>query len=734
MRLVIVSNRAPVSIVKDNGGYRYENSSGGLATGLTAYVERIRKARIFEDIIWVGWPGGTVDEKEERTVSEELREKHGVKSVFLSEEVMNNFYEGFCNKTIWPLFHYFPSYVAYEKKYWDEYVSVNETFCEAVRSILKPGDVVWVHDYHLMLLPAMLRKKHPGTAIGFFLHIPFPSYEVFRLLPSDWRREIILGLMGADLVGFHTHDYCTYFLQSTLRILGTMHHLGELYQGGRLVKTDTFPMGIDYEKYRKGSIGPEAIEEKEKLRKHTGDIRIILSMDRQDYSKGILNRLRGYEHFLENNPHWKNRVTLIAVIVPSRIGVENYQAIKSQIDELVGSINGKYGSLEWMPIIYQYRSVSFPELMALYSGSDVALVTPLRDGMNLVAKEYIASRTDGKGVLILSEMAGASDELAESILINPNNIGEISTSLLRALEMGDMEQAKKISVMQERIRNYTVFHWADDFLRTLDGVKQKQSRMDARALSTEVQHKMVQRFKKAESRLLFLDYDGTLVPHMGNPMDAEPTKEVLVILQKLSEMRDTRVVLISGRDKSVLENWFGWMNIDLVAEHGVIFREKRNEWKMLKPVRRNWKKKFIPLLNSYAQKLPGSFLEEKEFSLVFHYRRSEPALAAFRVKELMSHLVTLTENMDVNVRKGSKIVEVRNAGIDKGVAALNWLSKVKKQPAFILAVGDDTTDEDLFRALPKRSFSIKVGLRPSYAMYNLHTTDEVISFLNEFVV
>src|SRR6185436_2318093 len=226
MRLIIVSNRAPVNIIKEGGTYRYEESSGGLASGLRAYVERLKKNKPDVKIIWIGWPGASVEN--EGKIKKEIAKKFGTHCVFLSEEVMEKFYEGFCNKTIWPLFHYFPAFAVYEKEYWEQYVSVNKIFCNAVLEVARPGDVIWIHDYHLMLLPALLREKMPAAAIGFFLHIPFPSYEIFRLLPSMWRKKILQGLFGADLIGFHTHDYTTYFLRSTLRILGINNHMGEV--------------------------------------------------------------------------------------------------------------------------------------------------------------------------------------------------------------------------------------------------------------------------------------------------------------------------------------------------------------------------------------------------------------------------------------------------------------------------------------------------------------------------
>lgn len=729
MRLIIVSNRAPVNIVKENDSHHYERSSGGLASGLHAYIERVKKENPKMEILWIGWPGANVEN--EKKVKDEIIEKYGVHSVFLTEEMMEKFYEGFCNKTIWPLFHYFPSYTVYDKEFWDQYLTVNEIYCKAVLEMMRDDDIIWIHDYHLMLLPAMLREEKPSANIGFFLHIPFPSYEVFRLLPSDWRKSLLEGLYGANLIGFHTHDYCSYFLRSTLRILGIDNHMGEVIYNNRFVKVDSFPMGIDYEKYHSAVNSPGVKEETQKLFKSIPAQKIILSIDRQDYSKGILNRLKGYGYFLQSNPQWREKVMLIMVVVPSRIGVSDYQSTKNLIDEMVGRLNGLYGTIRWSPIIYQYRSVSFAELIALYNTSDVALVTPLRDGMNLIAKEYIACRNKDTGVLILSEMAGSSAELSESVIINPNNMEEINTSLLKALEMPAKEQKHRIHKMQERIRNYDIFKWADDFLNTLDDANKRQEQLSAKMLGPQAKAKLIADFKSASSRILFLDYDGTLIPHYPNPDDSIPNHAILSILKKMLQNKNTSVIINSGRKRSTLENWFGHLPVDLIAEHGLFLKDKNKKWKMLKPVRKGWKKKVMPMLNYYVEKLPGAFVEEKEFSLAFHYRNSDTELASLRIKELIDHLAHFTSNIDLQLINGNKVLEVRNAGVDKGVAVMHWLSGLKEPPGFILASGDDQTDEDMFRSVPHGAYSIKIGQGLSYASFHLDRPADLLALLNE---
>lgn len=726
MKLIIISNRAPVSLSKKNGNFMYAESSGGLASGLRSYIENAEKSTGRKaETLWVGWPGTTVSHVEIPSVKKEMRERFGTQSVFLSDKTMESFYEGFCNKTLWPLFHYFPSLAVYDSEYWNQYVSVNESFCNAVMEVAEQGDIFWIHDYHLMLLPSMIRERMRDASIGFFLHIPFPSYEVFRLLPNQWRKKIIAGLLGADLIGFHTHDYRTYFLRSVLRILGIADDSGELFFKNRLVKTDSFPMGIDYMKFHNAALNNKKSGQKSAAHK------TVLSIDRQDYSKGILKRLHGYECFLRDYPQWNGRVVMRMIVVPSRIGVESYQDTKSQIDEQVGYINGIFGNFEWQPINYQYRSLSFSELITAYQSSDVALVTPLRDGMNLIAKEYIASRPDGTGALILSEMAGAAEELSEAVIINPNNMEEISSALHFSLEMSVAEQKIRMDAMQKRLEEYDLLKWADDFLTTLENAKTRQHRLSAKMLTAEIRKKMSKEFEEANSALLFLDYDGTLREFTGHPYDAVPKRSLLNLIESLSGKPDVQVIIISGRDRKTLDKWFGHLPLNLVAEHGLFIKEKGCQWQQIKPLTGNWKPDLKQIMLHYSRKLPGSFVEEKEFSLVFHYRKSEYNLAQLRVAELVSRLMNLTGNRDVNVLHGNKVVELRNSGVDKGVAAMHWLSQVKPESGFILAVGDDWTDEDLFRVMPPYAYSVKVGMGLSNALYNVNDTPMMLSLLKQ---
>ncbi len=729
MRLLIVSNRLPIVTVEEQGQLLFRESAGGLVSGISAYLDSLRGSAFTRpESQWIGWPGVTIEDPAQRApVTDKLREFHA-HPVFLSARAMDQFYHGFCNKTIWPLFHYFPSYAVCEESLYAHYRGVNRIFCEAVTQLLQPEDVVWIHDYHLMLLPQLLREKRPGATIGFFLHIPFPSFEIFRLLPMSWRREILEGLLGADLIGFHTHDYTQHFLHSVLRVLGHEHHMGKILLPNHLAKVDTFPMGVDFDKFH-AAAGRQVGAAEDLSGAMPKDVKMILSVDRLDYTKGILERLQGYDLFLEQNPQWQKKVVLVLVVVPSRIGVDQYQEIKRQIDELVGQINGKFGSVGWTPVLYQYRYLPFEPLVSLYARSHVALVTPLRDGMNLVAKEYLASRTDKTGVLIVSEMTGASKELTEALTINPNNVGEIASALRAALDMPEAEQVRRNEIMQDRLRRYNVIRWADDFLGRLHEVKAEQKRLRAKLLGQAARRRLLTGLRQARHSTLFLDYDGTLVSFVDDPQEAGPTPDLRTLLQSLSQSTNTDVVLISGRDKDTMQRWFGDLDLALVAEHGAWVRPRNQDWRLARALNNAWKPAILPLLQAYADRVPGAFVEEKQYSVAWHYRRADPELASTRVKELVDDLVSFTANIDVQVQQGDKVVEVRCGGINKGAAVLPFLPK--DGSGLVLALGDDWTDEDLFRALPRSAWSILVGQRHSCAKFNLRSHVEVLDLLRE---
>ncbi len=720
-KMIIVSNRLPVSISKTGGKIKVKRSVGGLATGLGSFYKDYKG-------VWIGWPGIASERiRGEKTVIRDLLDKENCAPVFLSQKDVEKYYYGFSNKTLWPLFHYFTQFVIYDDSFWKTYMSVNREFAKAVLKVADKDDIIWVHDYQLMLLPMMLRKKLPDNPIGFFLHIPFPAFEVFRTLP--WRKEIVEGLLGADLIGFHTYDYATYFLDSVRRLFGYESTLGRINFKDRIIKVDAFPMGIDYDKFANASKDPAVQKSVKSVRRTVGERKVILSVDRMDYTKGILQRLDAYDKFLDAYPQYKGKVTMILVAVPSRSHVEQYASLKKSVDQKVGAINGKHGMIDWTPIHYLYRSLPFNRLTALYLVADIAPITPLRDGMNLVAKEFVATKTDGRGVLILSEMAGAAKELDGALIVNPNSDDELVEALKTAIEMPVKEQVERNKMMQERLKRYTVTHWAQDFIKVLHEVKEMQRNYLSKKLTEEVEEKIVSHFKNSKERLLLLDYDGTLIPFSSKPSYAKPDKRLIKLLSALSEVSE--VVIVSGRDKDTLERWFGKLDVGLIGEHGVWIKDKGEDWREIMPLENEWKASIRPILEYYVDRTPGSFIEEKPFSLVWHYRNVQKELAVTRVGELKSVLANLAVNLGVEMLDGNKVVEFKNIGVNKGRAALHFINK--KKWGFMLAAGDDVTDEDLFSVLPDYAYSIKVRRGISVAKYDVESYVQVRNLLEKFV-
>ena len=721
-KTIIISNRLPVKIEQENNELVYKASEGGLATGLNSVFKQGNN-------LWVGWPGLAIEKSQEKEVHSNLIKQH-MKPVFLSSEEIEDFYEGFSNETLWPNFHYFNQYTVYKEELWLAYQRVNQKFAEIVSEELEDDDTVWIHDYQLLLLPQLIRAISPNATIGFFLHIPFPSYESFRLLP--WRRELLNGMLGADFLGFHTYDDMRHFLSSVNRLAGLGNSNGTIKVKNRLIKADALPMGIDYEKYAASAQDPETLAREARYRESIGTVKLILSIDRLDYSKGIPQRLRAFELFLSKYPDFKEKVSLFMVVVPSRDSVSKYKQLKEEIDLLVGRINGQFSKLNWTPIHYFYRSFPLPALSAFYRISDVALVSPMRDGMNLVCKEYVASRLDKKGVLILSEMAGASKELSDAIIVNPNDIHQLVEAMHKALTMPEALQIESMTSMQKSLKRYNIHAWVKLFMDELANVKKEQSHLKTRLIDNQLSEEIKHAYKQSKERLIFLDYDGTLVGFNENPDDSKPDQELIEILERLTKDKNNHIVIISGRGRQFLEEWMKPYSLDIVAEHGVWIKRMGKPFKTFIKINASWKKETMSLLERYVNRTPGSFVEEKDYSLVWHYRKVETGLGEVRTRELTSHLKYMTANENLEVLEGDMIVEIKNSEINKGKAAQK-LMEIYPEADFLLALGDDFTDEDTFKAMPEEAYTIKVGTSASEAKFSVNSYKEVRKLLNEII-
>ena len=720
MALYIISNRLPLKVSKTDNEYVYERSEGGLATGLGSLQD-------FEEKKWIGWPGIFSDNEEER---EEIRAgllPENFHPVFLSEEQIHDYYEGYSNSMIWPLCHYFYTYIQYETKFWESYQEVNRLFCDEAVKIIKPGDMVWIQDYQLMLLPALLRERIEGISIGYFHHIPFPSYELFRVLPE--RAEILKGLLGADLIGFHTHDYMRHFISAAYRVLGIDSDLDEIHFNDRVIHVDAFPMGINYDLHHDAILDKTVQKMAIQFRQNFGNHKLVLSVDRLDYSKGIIHRLKGFAQFLENNPEYRGKVSLVMVVVPSRDSVDRYADLKTKIDEMIGSLNGLYSSLNWSPVYYFYRGFPFEELMALYHIANFALVTPVRDGMNLVAKEYIAVKRNEPGMLILSEMAGAAAELKQAIIINPNNIDEIEEALLEALKMPEEEKKTRMDMMRKTLSKQTVKKWADDFTKELASIKEINILLHNKIIGVDSLKEIQKLYKKATKRLIILDYDGTLVPIVKNPELAVPDKRLLETLKLLAEDKRNHLVISSGRDAEFLDKWFSELDLNLAAEHGAFFKE-HGKWHENIRTKFPVDEEILDILQKTTDKTPGSRIEMKKTSISWHYRNCDRWLAELRKQQLINALMNPCTRLNLQIMRGNKVIELKMVGVDKGIEAVRLMNADKYD--FVMAMGDDITDEDMFHIMPPEAITLKVGSISDHARFSLPQIDTV-KFLSNLI-
>ncbi len=718
MKLIIISNRLPLKIVEDNNEFKVIPSQGGVATGLNSLETSMEKH-------WVGWPGMYLEDgKEKESIDEQLLSQN-FHPVYLTPEQIENYYEGYSNSIVWPLCHYFLNYMHYENKCWEAYKEVNKLFSEAAFEIIEPEDIVWVQDYQLMLVPGMLRKRISNVSIGYFHHIPFPSYELVRTLPE--RGEVLEGLLGADLIGFHTHSYMRHFISAVYRVLRLDCQLDEIQLERRIVNVDAFPMGINYEKYYDAILDPEINKKANELRDSFGKGKLMVSVDRLDYSKGILIRLKGFEEFLQNNPQYQGKVSLVMIVSPSRDNVDIYAELKNEIDKKVGAINGMFSTIDWTPVYYFYRSFDFEELAALYHIADIALVTPLRDGMNLVAKEYLAAKRDQPGVLILSEMAGAANELSEAIIVNPSDTKELENAMMRALEMPLEEQHKRMRSLQEIISTQTVGQWAKDFVAELKTVRRENILLEQKIVEKKIFETIKSKYRQAESRLFLLDYDGTLVKFYTNPSDAFPSEKLLKLLSRLKANPRNHIVITSGRDRQTLDKWLGSLNIDLAAEHGAFFKKNGKWHENIEKI--EWDDEILGIIVHTVRRTPRSRIEIKDTALVWHYRDVDNWLAELRVNQLVDALMNPSSRHNLQIMKGNKIVEVKSPNFNKGLEAKRIINEGNYD--FVMAIGDDTTDEEMFMALPDNAVTIKVGKNTKTSKYNIPTQQETLEFLDQ---
>ena len=742
--VVIVSNRLPISVKKVDGKLEFYPSVGGLATGLASYANDKRNK-------WIGWPGipnDSLTEKERQKIAVELRKKNCY-PVFLKQKQLDDYYNGYSNTILWPLFHDLPTRTEDHVRFWKSYKSVNSAFAGVVLALSDPKATIWVHDYQLLALPALLRTVRPKAKIGFFLHIPFPKVKHLLDLPSA--KHLIHGMLGADLLGFHTKLYAANFMEACAELTDEIIAPGQVIQGEHVTRVTDFPMGIDYDRFTKArDLSAVRKEYKKHQRKYKG-MKVILTVDRLDPTKGLAERLEAYHEFLRRTPTLHTKVIMVMLAVPSRTDIEEYKQLRERVEGLVEQINNQFGSADWKPVDYMYTSLPLESVTALYQVADIAFITPLRDGMNLVAKEFIASKPQRDGILILSSTAGAAQELTDALLVNPRRRESLVAALTSAVDMPKLELKQRITKMQDHIASHTVQSWAGTFMKNLQQPI-SGTRHITRTLTRDREQDMVDMFKRARHPVILLDYDGVLAPFASRPEKAIPSRSVLKTLETLTKRDGTDVAIISGRPQEQLSEWLGDLPISMVAEHGAVMRQNTPaprirrkatshkydgtyNWKRLSTVSPSWQDDLQPILEKYAANTPGAFVEVKEFSLVWHYRTASPYYAQKNLVILRRLLKPLAKAYGLGVYSGNKILEVKPLDVNKGTAVTQLLAQFDSGTApsidFILCLGDDYTDEDMFESLPISSYTVKVGRGLTAARYRVKSVPDVMTLLKK---
>ncbi|GMI82270.1 trehalose-6-phosphate synthase, TREHALOSE-6-PHOSPHATE SYNTHASE 1 [Hibiscus trionum] len=713
-RLLVVANRLPVSAVRrGDDSWHLEISVGGLVSALLGVKE-------FETR-WIGWAGVNVpDETGQKTLIKALAEKRCI-PVFLDEETVHQYYNGYCNNILWPLFHYLglpqEDRLATTRSFqsqFDAYKKANQLFADVVNEHYVEGDVVWCHDYHLMFLPKCLKDSNPNMKVGWFLHTPFPSSEIHRTLPS--RTVLLRTVLAADLVGFHTYDYARHFVSACTRILGLEGTPEGVEDQGKLTRVAAFPIGIDSDRFIRALELPQVQDHMKELKERFAGRKVMLGVDRLDMIKGLPQKILAFEKFLEENPQWRDKVVLLQIAVPTRTDVAEYQRLTSQVHEIVGRINGRFGTLTAVPIHHLDRSLDFHSLCALYAVTDVALVTSLRDGMNLVSYEFVACQASKKGVLILSEFAGAAQSLgAGAILVNPWNVTEVASAIGYALNMPADEREKRHHHNFLHVTTHTSQEWAATFVSELNDTiveAQLRTRQIPPPLPIEV---AVDRYSQSYNRLLILGFNATLtepVETLGmkgsqiKEMEPKLHPDLREPLKKLCADPKTTIVVLSGSDRSVLDDNFGDFSLWLAAENGMFLRATKGDWMTTMPENLNmeWVDSVKHVFEYFTERTPRSHFELRETSLIWNYKYADVEFGRLQARDLLQHLWTgPISNASLDVVQGSRSVEVRSVGVTKGAAIDRILGEIvhnkgMKEPIdYVLCIGHFLAkDEDIY--------------------------------------
>lgn len=735
-RLIVVANRLPVSAYKDvDGCWQLQVSAGGLVSALMGVGNINTK--------WIGWPGVYIEAGPERDALTKAMEEEGYSPVYMDQKTCDLHYNGFCNSVLWQLFHYVPLNIDSKLSetrtlqfQWNAHQLANRQFADVVLRHYRPGDIVWVQDYHLMLLPAILKEKYSRMKVGFFLHTPFPSSEIYRTLPV--REELLRAVLKADLIGFHTYDYARHFVSACTRILGLEGTPAGVEDNGSVTRVAAFPIGIDPDRFTCALEAPEVRANIAQLLNRYAGRKVMLGVDRLDMIKGIPQKLLAFEKFLEEHPDWRDKVLLVQIAVPSRTDVPEYQRLRSMVHEIVGRINGKYGTLTHVPIYHLDRQLSFDELVALYAITDVALVTSLRDGMNLVSYEYVACQRDNAGVLILSEFAGAAQSLgAGAILVNPWNINDLALAIEYALTMSDKERRERHRQNYMHVTIHTAQTWADTFISELNDTHVEAELRTKNIPPLLDSDRLVSSYADSKKRLLILGYNATLTTAVEAPKQPKKHFDQIQAMTRvnsaaydciaaLSRDPSVEIVIFSGSEKDRIAEVFSELSIWLAAENGAYVRPRdSNEWINLIDISSGeWKDSVQLVFEYFCERTPRSFVEERGTSLVWNYKYADVEFGRLQARDLLQHLLTgPISNAPVDIIRGSKSIEVRPVGVSKGSSMAKLLqfmasSRNMSDIDFVLVAGHFLgRDENVFTLFegrkPVAPSETDLGLQPT---------------------
>lgn len=727
------------------------------------------------EVIYVGSLKADIHINDQEDVAQKLLEDFDCVPTFLPPDIHKKFYHGFCKQHLWPLFHYMlpmsPGHGdLFNRSLWQAYVSANKIFADKVMEVINPDeDYVWVHDYHLMVLPTFLRKRFHRVKLGFFLHSPFPSSEIYRTLPV--REEILKGLLNCDLIGFHTYDYARHFLSCCSRMLGLEYASKRGYLGldyfGRTIYIKILPVGVDMGRLESVLNLPSTTAKVREIQVQYAGKKLILGVDDMDIFKGISLKLLALEQLLQQHAELRDKIVLVQIVNPARSTGKDVQEAIKETQLTVTRINKNYGSPGHDPVILIERSVPLHEKIAYYVVAECCILNALRDGMNLVPYKYIVGRQGTQkldeamhiavgsprtSTLVVSEFVGCSPSLSGAIRVNPWDIDSVADGLSLAITMSDAEKQLRHEKHYRYVSSHDVAYWARSFNQDLEkackdhyckrcwgigfGLSFRVISLSPNFRKLSIDY-IVSAYKRSSRRAIFLDYDGTLVPQSS--IIKTPGEEIITILNNLCSDPNNTVFVVSGRGRSSLSEWFSPCDsLGLAAEHGYFMRWNTvSEWESSPLVTDNdWKRIAEPVMRLYTETTDGSCIESKESALVWHHQDADPDFGSCQAKELLDHLESVLANEPVVVKKGQYIVEVKPQGISKGLAAekiLSTLASCGKAPDFVMCIGDDRSDEDMFEAISNASvseiFACTVGQKPSKAKYYLNDTSDVVRML-----